>query len=427
MDEDENMIIDVVSPDEPAGGLKQENGGYAWEEEYKRSWDVLQEDENGLISTTVTQLSNQLKRKRLLRDTRTLHRGLVRHLILVVDLSESMAEKDLKPSRHDLVLSTLSTFLVEFFDQNPLSQVAVVVTHDELAHLVTELSSNPADHVRALRNAVRTPKGEPSLQNALELARGTLAHVPSHGTREVLVVFSSLTTCDPGNILDTLDALVKDSVRVSVISLAAEVHICKKIAQSTHGTFTVALNEPHLKELILENVPPPPIAQRSMARKASNLMRMGFPERITERVPTLCACHSKPTTKGFTCPVCSAKMCSVPAECVLCGLTLVLSPHLARSYHHLFPVLNFIEVTDWCKIHADNECAGCMGALPAPPAPGEQGLAVMRTQATGRYACPRCNQHYCIECDVFIHEALHNCPTCSSGTSAGSPAADAAM
>jgi len=28
----------------------------------------------------------------------------------------------------------------------------------------------------------------------------------------------------------------------------------------------------------------------------------------------------------------------------VCGLSLVLSPHLARSYHHLFPVLPFAEV-----------------------------------------------------------------------------------
>lgn len=38
----------------------------------------------------------------------------------------------------------------------------------------------------------------------------TCRHLPSHGSREVVVVFGSLTTCDPGNIHDTIDALVKD-------------------------------------------------------------------------------------------------------------------------------------------------------------------------------------------------------------------------
>jgi transcription initiation factor TFIIH subunit 2 len=31
-------------------------------------------------------------------------------------------------------------------------------------------------------------------------------------------------------------------------------------------------------------------------------------------------------------------------ECKACGLTLVSAPHLARSYHHLFPVDSFKEL-----------------------------------------------------------------------------------
>jgi transcription initiation factor TFIIH subunit 2 len=34
----------------------------------------------------------------------------------------------------------------------------------------------------------------------------------------------------------------------------------------------------------------------------------------------------------------------LPCSCHVCGLTLVSSPHLARSYHHLFPVKAFSEV-----------------------------------------------------------------------------------
>jgi transcription initiation factor TFIIH subunit 2 len=39
-------------------------GGYAWEEEYKRSWDVLQEDAEGNLSSVVSQLQQQRKRRR---------------------------------------------------------------------------------------------------------------------------------------------------------------------------------------------------------------------------------------------------------------------------------------------------------------------------------------------------------------------------
>ncbi len=57
---------------------------------------------------------------------------------------------------------------------------------------------------------------------------------------------------------------------------------------------------------------------------------------------------SNPTGKlsasGFLCPQCQAKYCELPVECRACGLTLVSAPHLARSYHHLFPLPPFEEV-----------------------------------------------------------------------------------
>ena len=42
---------------------------------------------------------------------------------------------------------------------------------------------------------------------------------------------------------------------------------------------------------------------------------------------------------------CQAKYCELPVECKACGLTLVSAPHLARSYHHLFPLPAFDEVS----------------------------------------------------------------------------------
>merc|ERR1712168_898878 len=69
-------------------------------------------------------------------------------------------------------------------------------------------------------------------------------------------------------------------------------------------------------------------------------------------LPTLsvCACHADstsyqgPTTLGYFCPQCRSKYCELPVECKVCSLTLVSAPHLARSYHHLFPLEGFKEV-----------------------------------------------------------------------------------
>jgi transcription initiation factor TFIIH subunit 2 len=111
------------------------------------------------------------------------------------------------------------------------------------------------------------------------------------------------------------------------------------------GQFGVAMNEGHYKDLLFELVPPP--AQRSVSRTAgasatnpaADLMMMGFPTRLPNTSPpSLCVCHSELKSEGFLCPRCLAKVCDVPTDCDICGLMIVSSPHLARSYHHLFPV-----------------------------------------------------------------------------------------
>lgn len=45
--------------EEEEGQAQEGGGGYAWEEEYKRSWDVLQEDEHGTLNTAIQVLQRQ--------------------------------------------------------------------------------------------------------------------------------------------------------------------------------------------------------------------------------------------------------------------------------------------------------------------------------------------------------------------------------
>ena len=40
------------------------NGNYSWEEQYKRSWDVIQEDQNGRIATSRIKMNQLLARRR---------------------------------------------------------------------------------------------------------------------------------------------------------------------------------------------------------------------------------------------------------------------------------------------------------------------------------------------------------------------------
>ncbi|OUM60143.1 hypothetical protein PIROE2DRAFT_63340 [Piromyces sp. E2] len=405
---DPEIDIDILDDNDQDTSLKGASGnGYAWEDEYKRSWDILQEDEKGSLQGVVSSIQHT-KRRRLLKDTSTIQRGIIRNLFVIIDLSNSMAEKDLKPSRRDLTFNLLEQFINEYFDQNPISQLGIIVTRDGLSEKLTELSGNSSEHIEELKVKInRETRGEPSLQNSLELAKNSLCHSPPHGTREILILMASLTTCDPGDINETIRVLKNNHIRVSIIGLAAEVQICKRICQETKGTYGVVLNEAHYKDILFEMIPPP---STTSAKTEVGMIEMGFPRRITERFPTACACHQRPIQGGNICPRCFSKACELPTKCAICGLTLVSSPHLARSYHHLFPVPNYIEVPRQKITSASpTYCFGCQQPFENIPTimnrnPAEQG--------SGRYECPQCLKQFCVDCDIYIHDVLHNCPSC---------------
>lgn len=324
---------------------------------------------------------------------------------------------------------------------------------DGLAVRISDMSGNPNTHIAALEKLRQEePKGSPSLQNALEMGRAALFHTPSHGTREVLMIFGALISSDPGDIHAVIRHLVQSKIRVSIIGLAARLAICSEIVKQTNSgseeSYGVALDEQHFRELLWMAISPP-VLRRSdeeetrAQQDAASLLQMGFPSRITEATPTLCACHSKLTRGGFLCSRCQSKVCNLPANCPCCGLTLILSTHLARSYHHLFPLNNWVTVS-WVEAakkvikareispRAEAEascCYACQFAFPTIAAEhldramkgnkkkggaAEQRGFTSNASESGRYRCTTCNNHFCVDCDVFCHEAQHNCPGCQS-------------
>lgn len=114
-------------------------------------------------------------RRRVLKDTTPLQRGIIRHLILVIDLSSAMEEKDLRPSRFGLTLQAAGEFVTEFFEQNPISQLGIIGMRDGIAIRVSDMSGNPSDHRSQLLELYGVePKGNPSVQNALDMGRAAL-------------------------------------------------------------------------------------------------------------------------------------------------------------------------------------------------------------------------------------------------------------
>jgi len=43
-----------------------------------------------------------------------------------------------------------------------------------------------------------------------------------------------------------------------------------------------------------------------------------------------------------------------------------------------------------------------------------EGEGESNVSESGRYECETCGRVFCIECDVFAHEVVHNCPGCQS-------------
>lgn len=179
-DLNDHRVTDGVNDHEPSDRSrksrsrkrKDRNAEQAWEVS-KRSWETnLPEEEDGMLNMTTLEAE---RRKRLLRDTTPLQRGIIRHMILVLDMSFAMMEKDLLPSRYRLTLNYAVSFVREFFEQNPISQLGIIGMRDGVAVRISDLDGNPTEHIENLRKLQsEEPRGNPSLQNALEMCRGAL-------------------------------------------------------------------------------------------------------------------------------------------------------------------------------------------------------------------------------------------------------------
>jgi transcription initiation factor TFIIH subunit 2 len=443
---------------------------HAWEDTGEHTWeDAVQEDAEGniiLADRDSTAEAIRRRRKRLeqtdyAQRRRRVVRDMIRYLCVVVDVSRWMREKDpvLPPgTRLDVTLTLLQEFVQEYYDQNPLSHLGFVLVRNGEAEVLTQLSSSSKAHKVALQSvsqlaASERPNkgGEFSLQNGLEVAGRSLGHQPRYGSREIVVLCAALSTCDPGNMLgETLPRLVGAGIRVSAFALAAELHICRKVTEETGGVMGVCLDKPHFRDWLIGQCVPPPTLQRQ--EHGCEMVEMGFPTRTSSDVPTLV--HATRDTKllvrtAYACPQCQAKSSELPTDCAVCGLKLVLAPHLARSFHHLFPVPLFSEIPleksliskkeNWTSNQVvssstspvgavqldsslvvspsdfDRCCFGCLKVIGTviEPLSTRKGKAAKGEEIL-RFQCPQCSSVFCADCDAYLHETLHNCPGCLS-------------
>ncbi|PVI08634.1 hypothetical protein DM02DRAFT_549062 [Periconia macrospinosa] len=350
---------------------------------------------------SIQHMEEDRKRKRLRKDTKPFQRGIIRHVVLVLDLSEAMLEKDMRPSRYAAMIRYTQEYVREFFEQNPISQMSVLGMHDGLCIRFTK--------------CIGASEG-----NIISYAK-SWDERGYRGIRVPIITRSGRCTPDDQSMRTRTNA-------------------------GDESEYVVATDQELLRELLLATTTPPVVratnASRAAPESSAALMMMGFPSRVIEDIPSLCACHGVLTTGGYTCSRCSAKVCSLPVTCPSCQLTLLLSTHLARSYHHLFPLRNWAEVS-WQRARetGSKECISCLSAFPEPPPPediphspsqshpasngnhtngaaaaaqlqAEDEDAEQKASESSRYECRVCESHFCIDCDMFCHMVLHNCPGC---------------
>lgn len=324
------MMEDDVDQEDfvPHHHKEQEENVYVWEKRYLGDWDLLEHPE--LTATEAMQqlqlLEQRRKRERLVRGqiTSVVRRGIIRFMYLVIDLSQNAQElqtigarSDIIPSSglvdgsgaHGVTISETSTaqssegvfgsqsrqaivlkktmeFVREYFDQNPLSQLGIIVTRNGFAEKICDLTGKTRNLETALRDRFHSD-GLPSLQNALELAISSLSFIPSYGFKEVVVLYSSLSTCDPGDIFKTIDKLKKSNIRCSVIGFGAEMFLLRYLTRETNGTYGIPINEDNFKDLLFQHASPPPTT-RSQQRSTAELIQMGFPQKRSENLLSMC-------------------------------------------------------------------------------------------------------------------------------------------
>lgn len=79
--------------------------------------------------------------------------------------------------------------------------------------MISDFFSSPNEHIEKL-TAVDVKEGDPSVQNGLELAINNFSEVPKYAFKEVLIIYSSMITCDPNNIFETIESLKDNGIKV---------------------------------------------------------------------------------------------------------------------------------------------------------------------------------------------------------------------
>ena len=125
--------------------MDEKDDAYAWEGAIERSWENIKETEDGRLQIEL--IENKAKKSRRMEVVRSVRKGLIRYLIVIMDLSKGMAEKDWKPHRCANVSENLQGFVKEFLDQSPISQLGIIGIRGSHSERISDTSGNANKHI----------------------------------------------------------------------------------------------------------------------------------------------------------------------------------------------------------------------------------------------------------------------------------------
>lgn len=116
---------------------------FSWEASYSKIWSVILDEESDSIQNSIKKF-NSIQHRRLTSNLALipgLKKGLIRNFVIIIDASKVGNETDIYPTRIKWLLNRLIKFSKDYFDQNPLCQLGVIITKDGVAEKLSDLTS----------------------------------------------------------------------------------------------------------------------------------------------------------------------------------------------------------------------------------------------------------------------------------------------
>ncbi|EUD68835.1 transcription initiation factor TFIIH subunit 2 [Plasmodium inui San Antonio 1] len=389
--ENKTILVEEVVRDFDKNEVFEEiTAKFTWEQDVERSWNLLVENNGILQHVSQENLEEKCKQKYKKNQVCALRKGIFRHIIILFDMSSSMKERDFKPDRINVVLECVENFLTNFFFKNPVGHVGVVALKNSSAKLIQPLTSNMEDIMNALlKERSMGLQGSPSLQQGLEIAHDLLMDIPLYGTKEILIMYGSIRTCDKKNILNILNLIGKNNMHVNCVSIAPEMHILKHICEETNGAYKICMTKNSLMNE-MNNVTETPLWMSGMEPQ---LIHICFPIKKKISTQIMCSCHNQLNTDTYICNFCNSYTCKIPSKCKVCGMHLISMHDLSHISNNLQGSSLFLEIKN--EENGPTVCVSCNKRLYDKVS-----------------QCSKCKNIFCLGCDLYIHEDLNQCPFC---------------